>query len=217
MQTHLNQRQASRKSAFSLVEMLVVIAIIGILVGIVIKVQSLIGERTAKAQTVRRLENIKMCLEEYYRAYGRYPAQSSDPINHGTEYESFSDAGSFPVDWDLIKDSLPQSAYVGLVRHIGAGNYSFADKEHSAKWAEYFNSDVGFDWWYKENVGVISGSGWGAVSFTNAIYWLEDGWERQFVYQCDTNGRQQSFDLYSKGPDGAAGTVDDIGSRGFAE
>jgi prepilin-type N-terminal cleavage/methylation domain-containing protein len=233
------QSEGARRGrrAFSLVEMLVVIVIIAILTGMVIKVQSLVAERTARAQTIKRLENIKLILEEYYRAYGEYPPQvnevAGDPpgtalfgspvddyFGHATEFESLSE-GEHPEQWEFMRNALPQSTYTGLVYHITSdGRFSFADLVNGSRWAEFFNRDVGLGQHYRGYAGMLGSREWGVQAYTNTLFFLQDGWWRQFVYMCDTNNGQ-SYVLYSKGPDGQAQRDawgrDDIGRKGFAE
>ena len=72
------------RSAFTLIEMMVVVAIIGILIASVFKLIGAAGENTKKALTVARIEKLANALAGYYAEYGTYPpvkkVRSSDPF-----------------------------------------------------------------------------------------------------------------------------------------
>ncbi len=59
-------------AGFTLMELLVVVAIIGILVGIVLGVSGYANRKSAGSRSVADMERIKTALEEYRIAYGRY-------------------------------------------------------------------------------------------------------------------------------------------------
>lgn len=59
-------------SGFTLMELLVVVAIIGILVGIVLGVSGYASRKSATTKARAELERVKTALEEYRIEYGRY-------------------------------------------------------------------------------------------------------------------------------------------------
>lgn len=65
--------QPSRRDAFTLIELLTVIAIIGILAGIVIGVGRRASESGREARAKVELSAISTALESYKRQYGDYP------------------------------------------------------------------------------------------------------------------------------------------------
>ncbi|NQU39663.1 MAG: prepilin-type N-terminal cleavage/methylation domain-containing protein [Lentisphaerae bacterium] len=223
-------RTLQNRTGFTLVEILVVVVIIGILSGIVLKLHTLVGERTARAQTLVQLENIKLCLEEFYREEGYYPPEAEErpgdspdsaPIYHGTECDGFrkSALDQFPPNWtDILKDypEYAESQYTGLVYYIAADtNLVLAGRETKRKrWDEYFSGGVGFNDW-SLLPGTVSIPGFSA-SFTNVKFRLLDSWDQQFVYKCP-GPDHQTYELYSKGVDGASGSPDDIGRVGLGE
>ena len=83
MQTTQRKSTSPSQSAFTLIEMMVVVAIIGILIAGVFKLLSATGEKTKQAITVKRMERLHNALSGYYAEYGSYPPvmqfESPDP------------------------------------------------------------------------------------------------------------------------------------------
>ena len=63
-----------RKHGFTLIELMIVIAIIGILVGSTFKLMEVAANSKARAVTIARMERLQNALSGYYAAYGMYPA-----------------------------------------------------------------------------------------------------------------------------------------------
>jgi len=61
-------------NGFTLIELMIVIAIIGILMGATFKLIGIAADAKARAITTRRLECLQNALSGYYAAYGMYPA-----------------------------------------------------------------------------------------------------------------------------------------------
>jgi len=72
----LRNNRIRRGAAFTLVEMLAVMAIIAILAGIVVAGSSFIQREADRKRARAGLEKIKIALEEYRLARGRYPDQT---------------------------------------------------------------------------------------------------------------------------------------------
>lgn len=64
---------AGVSAAFTLIELMVVIAVIGILIGGVFKLLSLAGASTQRAETVARIERVQNALSGFYAEFGTYP------------------------------------------------------------------------------------------------------------------------------------------------
>ena len=68
------------KRAFTLIEMLIVVAVMVTLMSMVFRLTSIGGSATARNVTVSRLQRLENCLSGYYAAFGTYP-----PVKlHGT-------------------------------------------------------------------------------------------------------------------------------------
>ena len=83
MQTRETQVNRDRRTAFTLVELMVVVAIISILIGGVFRLLSAVGEKNKEAVTATRMERLQNALSGYYAVYGAYPPvmqfESPDP------------------------------------------------------------------------------------------------------------------------------------------
>lgn len=62
------------KRAFTLVELLVVIAVLAILMSYIFKLSKLGNDTSRRTETIARLQRLENCLSGYYAAFGNYPA-----------------------------------------------------------------------------------------------------------------------------------------------
>ena len=80
------------KYGFTLIELMIVIAIIGILMGATFKLMQVAADSKARAVTIARMERLQNALSGYYSAYGMYPAVplygNPDPSGAGQFGES---------------------------------------------------------------------------------------------------------------------------------
>ena len=66
-----------KHTPFTLIELLATIAIIAVLAGIVMAGLSFASRRSIEAQTIARMEQFQIALEEYKKDYGVYPIQTT--------------------------------------------------------------------------------------------------------------------------------------------
>lgn len=180
------------RASFTLVELLVVVAIILILLGLSLKVMAIINRKTATANSIRIVEQVKNALGAYYSTVGSYPPVSSVLF----EYEN-TPAGSLPA--------LPPSMNykTGLVYYIFSGAYH---NPEAVQWAHYLEGIGGYGApAYSNRPGAF----W--VFWTNSSHTVCDAWGRELIYS--STGDYQRFTLYSLGANGANenGSGDDIG------
>lgn len=68
-----------RKISFTLVEILTVVAIIGILAGISLGITSFVSNRNREVQSQTTVKMLEVILEQYKTKYGAYPAVNGKP------------------------------------------------------------------------------------------------------------------------------------------
>lgn len=79
---------AARRAAFSLIEMLVVIAVIGLLAALVIGGASHFRETAVRAKVQTELNQVATAIESYHKKYGFYPhAKTNNPASNPLYYE----------------------------------------------------------------------------------------------------------------------------------
>lgn len=79
MSTPVNH--TNRKSAFTLVELLVVITIIGILAGLVLQIAGFAQKKAARSRAEAEIAALSAALESYKADMGDYPANSNTTNN----------------------------------------------------------------------------------------------------------------------------------------
>ena len=106
------------RRAFTLVEMLIVVAVLASLMGIVIRLIANGDDQSKKIQTITRLQRLENCLSGYYAAYGGYPPVAL----HGSRdiYSKVNDVGVQKTDgsrndgiwgWTKIGESAERKAW----------------------------------------------------------------------------------------------------------
>jgi prepilin-type N-terminal cleavage/methylation domain-containing protein len=78
----INQKPSTAQSAFTLVELAIVIVIIGLLVGGVLQGQELIKQAGAR-NNVKRIQEINAAIATFYGKYNCLPADCINAVNYG--------------------------------------------------------------------------------------------------------------------------------------
>ena len=90
-------RPNSLRDAFTLIEMMVVVALVGILIGGVFRLLSAAGESAKRAETIERIQRLENAISGFYAKYGTYPPVtphgSPDPFVKEEENGSTTSAG----------------------------------------------------------------------------------------------------------------------------
>ena len=77
------------RKAFTLIEMLIVIAVLTTLMTIVFRLSSIGGDSWRRSETITRIQKLENCLSGYYAAFGSYP-----PVKlHGSRSINFAVGG----------------------------------------------------------------------------------------------------------------------------
>jgi len=221
--------------------MLVVIAIIGILAGIVFKLFSMVSRRGEIAKCVQELELMSHALSEFYAEYGQYPPAG------GMKYEYENTTLQNPVFCNIY---LPQNtdwaddtlfAYGGLVSWLWprkpgalADDYplmpgssiqhenniqcipdSSRDEAAKQRWAVFLREIVLTEGEAPHTDNEVESEG-DVVSwpYTNDTLSVADPWGTEYQYR--SLAPHLSYDLWSYGPDGT-NSQDDIHHTGWDE
>jgi len=78
MQNTLNATSAAKvrpaeRQAFTLIEMMLVVAVIGILIGGMFRMINAVGQNTQRAETINRLQRLENAISGFYAECGTYP------------------------------------------------------------------------------------------------------------------------------------------------
>ena len=84
------------KKAFTLVELMVTVAVIAILMSFVLRFGSLMGDSEARATTLARLQRLENAISGYYAAFGTYPPVAN--FNSPNIYLRVDDRGAQSED-----------------------------------------------------------------------------------------------------------------------
>ena len=101
-QKRASDRTHRQRSAFTLIEMMVVVALVGILIGGVFRLLNAAGEGAKRGETIERMQRIENALSGFYAAYGSYPPVeqhgSPDPFVEEAEDGTTSPVSSLEAE-----------------------------------------------------------------------------------------------------------------------
>ncbi len=99
------------KRAFTLIEMLIVVAVLVTLMSMVFRLSSIGGDTTARNVTVSRLQRLENCLSGYYAAFGTYPPvklHGTRDINREVSAHGIQTSTPKAVDWNNTAEAWKQ-------------------------------------------------------------------------------------------------------------
>jgi len=125
----LHDMKKSRQAGFTLVEILVTTAIIGILIGIVFGISGLAGKKSDTSKALADMQKIRNALEEYRLQYGGYPNFNGKltEVGFNNDYRKLSEEMDNKVPHLVITDPWGrgynysnQSVYAYSLYSLGA-------------------------------------------------------------------------------------------------
>ncbi len=205
-----------QKKGFTLVELLIVVLIISILSAFVFKLYGMATRNALKAKTVGILEKVAMALEEFRAEYGMYPPTSGNEYSIGPVGTSDSYLMvklHAPETWGADK---PEIYKYGLVSYLYLRASASGTPEYTEEGCGWIpdtpRDENAKNRWAKYIVDLKSRDCPPAVYFntatSNNVASIKDGWGAYVEYA--STPPYQTYSLWSRGPDGAGGTADDI-------
>ncbi|MGL4854398.1 MAG: type II secretion system protein, partial [Lentisphaeria bacterium] len=163
---------------FTLVELLVAMAIIGVLAGLVVGASDYIREMTREAATTATMAKIEAALERYNAEYGDYYV--STRVSEGGDVKSYDEPMEFNPNPNPAtikfntKDSLKADA--GMIKFCTRSENAKSFKDSSYAPITFLGEDYT---WYD---GESKETG------------LRDGWGNLFMYQYPGKNNQTKYD-----------------------
>ena len=99
------------KRAFTIIEMLIVVAVMVTLMSMVFRLTSIGGSATARNVTVSRLQRLENCLSGYYAAFGTYPPvklHGTRDINYKVSGHGLQTSDEQEVNWNNASEAWQQ-------------------------------------------------------------------------------------------------------------
>ena len=144
---------AVSKRGFTLVELMTVIAIIGILVALVLGVAGYASRKSDHDRAVADIEKIKYALEEYRAQYGRYPNYTFTNVDLNCSTGLVHLLWRYPQTNDNLKPFLVfkgltnRSSVVPFKDPWGNDYLYYHKQDGSPRYANNNNSKFGYDLW----------------------------------------------------------------------
>ncbi len=102
-------KQVNRE-AFTLIEMMVVVAVIGVLIAGVFRLMGAAGENNNKAKTIARLQRLQNALSGFYAEYGTYPPVTQGDYASPDPYQSRQSDGTYQASGTLTSKNANSAA-----------------------------------------------------------------------------------------------------------
>jgi prepilin-type N-terminal cleavage/methylation domain-containing protein len=196
-----------RRAAFTLVELLVVMAIITILTGLAIPAISSIRTSSQVRETTATLERIKLALAHYQNEFGDYPSSSPRRVGLPTNGEN----DGIEVMLRCLTTSMKGGPFIELEdKHLGNADNDRLPSDRDPTRSVQATRDLleVKDIWgnpvvYIHNAQYDQG---GAATLTLGVATFQ-------ARKSTTTGTYlglTTYQLISAGPDGLAGTEDDV-------
>ena len=180
----MKEQKRIRRSPFTLVELLTVVAIIGMLLGLGFGGYTYAMQRSRISETEALIKRISAALEANKAKFGFYP----QTMDKGKDYR-------FMLELDV--DTTKYKAYERYEQLKNdddvKGNYQYPE-EYMDAWRK----NVDF-----ENLAQH------ARTIDSKVLYVVDAWGNPLFYRCPGKRNPQSFDLISAGPDGLIGDPKD--------
>lgn len=184
---HRATKNASRSGGFTLVELLIVIAIIAILATLVVKGLGAASRKRDETDVVTTLSTLKQAIEQYQMDEGKLPASS---FAKKPEY----DRNDFPKLWSALMDDPPR----------GGRNAPYVEAKKDRIMVRTGSGPDDLEPATKED-----------VADPDVEKYYVDPWGKPYVYRCnrglppeDTMLNPKSYDLYSLGPNMKDDTIE---------
>lgn len=181
----MSHRSANRPTAFTLVELLVVLAIIGVLLALLMSAVQRVREAAARAQCLNNLHQLALAMQNYHDSQGRFPpGQFLGPYGKGPN--SYS--------WSWLARLLPYVEQDNLYRQGTIPNQTLQGSDIAAWEIKLFlcpsdgsswsgpRTDAGNLYGFpvgQSNYKGVSGANWGEDSSTGSpvidTYWRNRG------------------------------------------
>lgn len=193
----------ARQSGFTLIEMLMVMAVIGILAAIIIGISSGVRDSQARAKAKGELAILAQVLEQYKSTHGDYPwAQTESPVSSGSGRNgNAEELFRALVGWTEFRGGQQMEK----AQVPSGGPRPFVDISRLT----YVSLADGVEDEYKPDLPI-------GEAPTNIVFM--DPWGRPYVYAYKSSPESDwatfGYLLFSSGPDGEFEPIPGTGIRG---